>query len=66
MVHISPIVCVRVFASLVCLCLSCVHAGLQGHLGPWFPAHDEWALLHHCLGQQWSRLWLAVFGGKKR
>ncbi len=48
----------------MCLCLSRVRAGLQGHLGPWFPAQDEWALFHHCLGQEWSRLRLAgVVGG---
>lgn len=31
--------CERVFIHiLVCFCLSCVRLGLQGHLGPWFPA----------------------------
>lgn len=65
-VHTSSIVCLQVWVCLhtcVCLCLSCVRAGLQGHLRPWFPAQDEWALLYHCLGQQWSRLRLAMFGG---
>lgn len=65
-VHTSSIVCLQVWVCLhtcVCLCLSCVRAGLQGHLRPWFPAQDEWALLYHCLGQQWSRLRLAIFGG---
>lgn len=67
MVHTSPIVCASVCVCMpVCLCLSCVRAGLQGHLGPWFPAQDEWALLHHCLGQQRSRLRLAMFRGKKK
>lgn len=49
----------------VCVCLSCVRAGLQGHPGPWFPAQDEWAPLHHCLGQQRSRLRLVMFEGEK-
>lgn len=50
-----------------CVCVhmpvcGCVRVGLQGHLGPWFPAQDEWALLHHCLGQQQSRPRLVMFG----
>lgn len=53
-----------------CLCLSCECVfvsvwGWRGQCVPWFPAQDEWVLLHHCLGRRQSRLRMGMFQEKK-
>lgn len=63
--HESNCVSASVCSQTCVSALVCVRVRLQGHLGPWFPAQDEWALLYHCLGQQRSRLRLPMFRGGK-
>lgn len=56
--------CVKVFAYL-CVCAYLVFVrGYEGTLAPGSQLGDEWLLLHHCLGQQWSQHSSAMSEGK--